>query len=121
MAESQAVAESPCTKVEVGECIIISAPNWFEREDFLDWRQGRAPSQWCQPACWNSTLRKGEYSDVFMTFDRNPIGQVYHGEEALDYFWEGSDADTLPDDIFETIGEILHTQKSQSGVIWIRP
>jgi hypothetical protein len=56
-----------------------------------------------------------------MTFDRNPIGQVYHGEEAFDHFWEGSDADTLPDDIFEAIGEILHTQKSQSGVIWIRP
>ena len=33
----------------------------------------------------------------------------------------GSDPDTLPDDIVEAIGEILHEQNAYFGVIWLKP
>ena len=30
---------------EVAECLVIIAPAWFQRNDFLDWRQGKRLEQ----------------------------------------------------------------------------
>jgi hypothetical protein len=55
---------------EPAECLVLTAPAWFARDDFLDWRQGRAEGRWCGPACWLPQDRRGDYTDVFLTFDR---------------------------------------------------
>lgn len=104
--------------IELAKCLVLIAPDWFAREDFRDWRQGRAEDQWAGPACWLPQERTGDYADVFLTFDCSfPPGN----EPGTENFWEGSDADTLPSDIYESIGLILHEQRLHQGVIWLRP
>ena len=36
--------------VELAPCLVLIAPAWFQRDDFLDWRQGKAECQWLPPA-----------------------------------------------------------------------
>ncbi len=109
----------PGLTVEVAQCLILTVPAWFAREDFLDWRQGRAEGQWSGPACWLPQDRTGDYTDVFLTFD---IGfPPRQREPGTEHFWEGSDADTLPFDIYEIIGKLLHQHGLGQGVLWLRP
>jgi hypothetical protein len=105
--------------VERAECLVLIVPEWFQREDFLDWRQGKTESQWCGPACWFPNERTGDYLDVFLTFDRGwPPRQP---EPGCEHLWEASDGDGLPEDIYEAIGRILHQQGLHRGIIWIKP
>jgi hypothetical protein len=104
--------------VEHAECLVLTVPAWFAREDFRDWRQGRAEGQWAAPACWLPHERTGDYVDVFMTFDCSFPPCTEPGTEN---FWEGSDADTLPFDLYEAIGSILHERRLHKGVIWLKP
>jgi hypothetical protein len=107
--------------VELTECLVIMAPKWFEREDFLDWRQGKAPEQWCGPACWNPQERTGEYNDVFMSFDRRWLDYSPNAEPGYEHLWEASDSEGLPNDIYEEIGRLLHDHGLRHGVLWIKP
>jgi hypothetical protein len=104
--------------VEKAECLVLTAPEWFQREDFLDWRQGRAEGQWCAPASWFPQDRLGDYVDVFMTFDR---GWPIECEPGCEHLWECSDGDGLSEDIYQAIGKLLYQQGLHHGVIWIRP
>jgi hypothetical protein len=104
--------------IELAECLVLTVPDWFEREDFLDWRQGRAEGQWTGPACWLPHERTGDYADVFVTFDLSFPPRTEPGTEN---FWEGSDADTLPFDLYEAIGKILHERHLHKGVLWLKP
>ncbi len=105
--------------IELTECLILTVPAWFAREDFLDWRQGKAEGQWCGPACWLPDDRTGDHTDVFLTFDTDwPPSPREPGTE---HFWYGSDADTLPFDIFEMIGQILHEHGLHKGLLWLKP
>lgn len=92
-------------------CLRIRCPEWFQRDDFQDWRQGKGKSS-C-PATWAPSTRDGEYIDVFMTFECGPVFRA--GE------WEGSDANTLPPDIYRAIGDLLHKLDLRGGVIWLVP
>jgi hypothetical protein len=105
------VAEKEITAkdVERGDLIQIRAIEWFHREDFQVWRQTIDGS----PATWGILDREGDFCDVFMTFDF----------DSTTGFWEGSDSDSLPDDIYYAIGEVLKQQHRslQHGVLWIKP
>lgn len=48
---------------ELRTCIIVSAPEWFEREDFQNWRN--EPSV----ATWYKGETEGEFLDTFIHFD----------------------------------------------------
>jgi hypothetical protein len=111
-------AHVPDIHVEQAECLILTFPAWFAREDFQNWGQGRAEGQWAGPACWLPQERAGDYVDVFMTFDSSFPPCTEPGTEN---FWEGSDADTLPFDLYQTIGKILHEHHLHKGVIWLKP
>jgi len=106
---------------DLAECLVLTAPAWFAREDFRDWRQGRAEGQWCGPACWLPQDRAGEFTDVFLTFDRGQPLEPEATASGQECFWEGSDADTLPDDIYLVIGRLLHDHGLHRGVLWIKP
>ncbi len=104
--------------IELADCLVLTAPAWFAREDFRDWRQGRAEGQWTAPACWLPQDRSGDYTDVFLTFDCSWPPQSGPGTE---FYWEGSDADTRPFDIYEAVGKILHEHGLSKGVLWLKP
>jgi hypothetical protein len=57
--------------------------------------------------------------DVFLTFDRRWLS--VQPEPGSEHLWEASDGEGLPDDIYETIGKILHQHGRHHGVIWIKP
>lgn len=85
--------------------LILHAPEWFARADFLAWRNREDG-----PAHWNSTANP----DVFMTFDAGS------GPED----WEGSDSEWLPRDIYAAIGRVLYEQGYRHpahGILWIQP
>ncbi len=113
------LSRSTDLNIEVAECLVLTAPAWFARADFLDWRQGKAEGQWAGPACWLPQDRTGDHADVFLTFEADwpPTPR----EPGTEHFWYGSDADTLPFDIFEAIGQILHERGLSKGVIWLKP
>jgi hypothetical protein len=104
---------------EKAECLIIIAPAWFLREDFLDWRQGKRLEQWDRPACWNPQDRDGEYANVFLVFDRRWL-DIGPPEPGMEHCWEGSDQPGLPDDLYETISKLLHERCLHYGVLWIK-
>jgi hypothetical protein len=104
---------------ESAQCLIIIAPDWFLREDFLDWREGQRLEQWDRPACWNPQDRAAEYADVFLVFDRRWLERASL-EPGNEHCWEGSDQQGLPDDLYETIGKLLHERGLRYGVLWIR-
>ena len=93
-------------------CLILRVPHWFARADFQDWRQGRAPGQWCAPACWLPGRRHGDYTDAFTTFE---------ADDNLPGAWTGSDADGLHDDIFHAIGTSLRQQRFPGSRDRVRP
>ena len=80
-------------------CIIINAPHWFERADFQRWLSG--PDR---PATWHKPGEPTENSDVFITYD--------HGE--------GSDFETMPEDIWENVRQICEEQRIEYGLIWLQ-
>lgn len=95
----QAVGLAPAlngAKAERVQAVHIMAPPWYEREDFLDFINGRRESQGdSRPATWHLEGQEAdEYSDVFVTYD---------GEE-------GSDADHIPPDIWEAICVLVREQ-----------
>lgn len=104
---------------EKAECLIIIAPAWFLREDFLDWRQGKRPKQWDRPACWNPQDRTAEYADVFLVFDRRWL-ELAPLEPGNEHCWDGSDHQGLPDDLYETIGKLSRERGLRYGVLWIK-
>jgi hypothetical protein len=57
--------------------------------------------------------------DVFLTFDRRWLPT--QTEPDSEHLWEASDGEGLPDDIYDTIGKILHQHGLHHGVIWIKP
>ncbi len=71
---------------DVYQCFEINAPSWFSRDDFQKWLNEPFTATW---------HKKGEppneMSDVFLTFDHK----------------EGSDAEDLPEDIWENICELV--------------
>ena len=90
-----------------GELVVLKRPDWFEREDFQLWRQGKFGDG---PAAWGA-----HYScdgDVFMTFYRDP-------SVAGDY-WDGSDVDAaMPAYVYADVGRTLREYGCREGVIWL--
>ncbi len=106
-------------RVEVAECLVLTVPDWFAREDFLDWRQGLAEGQWAGPACWLPQDRTGDHTDVFLTFETDWPPQPR--EPGTQHFWYGSDAETLPLDIYQAIGHLLQEHHLHKGGLWLKP
>jgi hypothetical protein len=90
----------------LSHCIEISNESWFYREDFQRWRQCLDGG----PATWNPLSRFSYFQDVFMTFDF----------ERSTGFWEGSDSEGLPDDIYYQIREVLQHHREDHGIIRIK-
>jgi hypothetical protein len=105
--------------VERARCLILHVPQWFDREDFLDWRQGRARGQWQAPACWNPDERDGEHHDVFIVFDRRLVDHTPELGPEKPYIWDGTDLTGLPDDIYQAIGEVLAKRDLRYGILWL--
>lgn len=110
--------ETPTTtpQVELAECVIITAPEWFEREDFRAWLKGpQRPATWHRDA--NTTY---EYADVFITFDggsdHGARGENYEGSD----FW-GDGEGRLPEDIEDAIRLALAKTHATRGVVRISP
>ena len=91
---------------ELRACLRIDAPEWYRRQDFRDFLNGKRDGQEGRsPAMWH---RRGEepdeMSDVFVTFDTG----------------EGSDAEgIIPDDIWEAICAIAEKHGFEDGIVWI--
>lgn len=86
-------------------CLAINAPEWYLRQDFQDFLEGRRPGQLGPPATWHRPgTAPDEFSDVFVTFDGG----------------EGSDADALPADIWMAIRAAADHYRMTYGVVWIR-
>ena len=84
----------------VGKVLRLNAPDWYERKDFLYWLNDLSKPT----ATWHiSGEEPGEYSDVFVTFD--------HGE--------GSDADSIPEGIWEEIKKVAAEHCFDEGLVWI--
>jgi hypothetical protein len=108
--------DAPAAQVETADCVVLTAPHWFERADFLAWLTG--PSR---VATWRREGDKTtEYSDAFVTFDGGsdpgPAGERYEG---CDFYGAGEYA--LPEDIEREIKAALATCRATRGVVWIRP
>lgn len=92
--------------------LVLTVPDWFERDDFHNWRRGRIG--FFEPATWNAHASYlTEYDDIFMTF---------HRDLSLDDDeWEGSDVDNdMPAYVYAGIGKILHEYNLHEGVLWLR-
>lgn len=80
--------------------LVISAPEWFQRDDFCQWLHAESTASW---------IRNGEtaneFSDAFTIFD--------HGS--------GPDEDDIPSDIWQEICRLAEEQDFVYGVIWIKP
>lgn len=87
---------------ELHTCIIVSAPDWFEREDFQNWRNSEATV-----ATWYKGETEGDFLDTFINF------------EELEDCWE----DSFPADIKRELIDIISSipQSLQYGVIWMKP
>ena len=122
MIESIPANDTKCekTRLERATCIILHVPQWFQRSDFLDWRQGLVPGQWEVPACWNPQQREGEHNDVFLVFDRRIVDDSSGYAPDEPYYWDGSDLTGLPDDIYAAIGTVLAERRLKYGVLWLR-
>lgn len=108
------------TTTSLAECLVLVAPDWFARDDFLDWRQGRHPEQWSAPAIWNRDKRTDDYADVFVVFDRRWTDHAIL-EPGTEHCWECSDPEGLPGDIYDAIGRVLLERGLRHGIVWIKP
>lgn len=92
---------------EIRTCIMVSAPSWFMREDFQNWRNNDPISV----ATWNKGKAIGDFLDVFLNYETNKYG--------CDSDW----GETLPEDIKESLLGILKNlpPSHKYGVIWIKP
>lgn len=101
---------------ERAECLIITAPEWFGRTDFLTWLRDPANGV----ATWDGGGESTEYSDVFMTFDGGsdpgPEGEQIEGSH-----FGGVDEHPLPADIEREIKRQLCRAGLRYGVVRIRP
>jgi len=83
----------------VGRVLRIDASEWYQRKDFMDWLNSGKPI-----ATWHRKGEvPGEYSDVFITFDHE----------------EGSDRDSIPEDVWQEICRIAREQHFEDGLVWI--
>ncbi len=83
----------------VGKVLRIDARDWYRRKDFLAWLNSPKPI-----ATWHTKGKPvGEYSDVFFTFD--------HGE--------GSDRDSIPEDIWQEICRMAAEHGVEDGLVWV--
>lgn len=110
--------ENPPTapSVKLAECVIITAPEWFEREDFRAWLDGPQ-----RPATWHKEGEEAyEYADVFVTFDGGanpgPAGENYEGSD-----FGGAGEAALPEDIEAAIKLTLASLHVTWGVVRISP
>jgi hypothetical protein len=90
-------------EAETTNCLRINAPQWYQRQDFLDWLNQPSTATW---------HRKGEppseYSDVFVTID---------GEEGSDA--NGVSPDSIPEDIWREIVEAARRLGIDYGIVWL--
>lgn len=100
-------------KAERADCVIITAPHWFAREDFLRWL--RLPGA----ATWDGGAGT-DYSDTFLTFDAgdDPGADGAH-IMGSDFGAEGDRA--MPADIEREIKRALAGLAVARGVVWLRP
>ena len=101
---------------EVYPCMVLSAPEWFERDDFEKYMNGRTEAfDYKNPhrplhfnaASWgysNQGWEAGEFADVFLTYDHD----------------EGSNSD-LPEDIWKAICTAAKENGFEFCVVWIKP
>jgi hypothetical protein len=83
--------------VQLGQCLIILAPDWFHRGDFQKWRSGSGVATWHD--------RSPEGQDVFIVF----------ADRELD--WHTS---KLPADIYEKLDRAVRSSDMEYGVVWIK-
>lgn len=97
----------PVEVMRVTQCLRLDAPEWYQREDFRVWLHGMADGQQGRrPASWLPTgtpIEIDEWADVFITID---------GEE-------GSDAESLPADIWAEIVRLAREHSISDGIVWI--
>jgi hypothetical protein len=87
------------------KCLQINAPEWYQREDFLQYLQQelRQPCPSMGGATWHRGPRASEFSDLFLWFDDG----------------EGSDSDLVPADIWQELCRICKKARFDAGVVWI--
>lgn len=77
----------------------ISAPEWFQRDDFCKWIKSKSTASWYNGHCI------GECCDVFTIFD--------HGS--------GPDDEEIPASIWQEICDMAKEQGLVYCLIWIKP
>jgi hypothetical protein len=84
------------------DAIRINRPAWFKREDFQNWLNDRNGPNF--PATWHRPQHPvGEYSDVFVVYDNG----------------EGSDCESIPDDLWGEICKACRAEGVTHGIVWI--
>lgn len=93
-------------KVERMPCLVVTAPEWFTRPDFLAFLNGEGERQRQPPATWHRPgWQVEDWSDVFVTYDRG----------------DGSDRDDIPDDIWAEICGLADEQDVRYALVCITP
>lgn len=83
------------------QAVRIDTSEWFDRPDFMAWLNDATPGH---PATWHTPGQPaGGLSDVFVVFD--------HGE--------GSDDQSIPEDIWAKICTVCDLYKVEYGIVWI--
>jgi hypothetical protein len=85
----------------------IDAPEWYEREDWMEWLNNRTPMN--HPATWHVEGEKpNEYSDVFFTYCVDEGGSDY-----------GEGKPSIPDDIWHQIEALIKAQDIDECLVWV--
>ena len=89
---------------ELASCLIINAPEWYERPEFL--RLLNRPTGERQTATWHNGGQPDEFSDIFLVYDNGEGSDIFQ-EEGLE-------------DIWDLICDLAQRHGMQYGVVWIK-
>jgi hypothetical protein len=88
-------------------CLRIDCPEWYEREDFIQWLQAGVGKGL---ATWHVAGEVGDMSDVFLVYDNGECGDLFG--------FQGSDVQ-FPDDLWAEVRRRCDEAGVEYGLVWL--